>query len=373
MWNKNLNNRARHSYLMAPFFVWIGFFPLHGNPLNQNTNSAAGIISSQTNQNPVASPPQQTLSVPLNQLSQATQAIVDQVSFNIHADRVEMTTKESMALTLTLSVSKKLSHVPLPEIGPILNKTGFRITNSSEVKERSIDDKIEKSRVYQLAADIEGSYLIPPIEIGFSPDAQTKPVVKSTSQLFVEVKSFLDGENAPKDIKDIAAIIKKPFPQKTAIIMGLAAAGLVIILIGLTWYYRRRKNRSPIYQIIPLYQRTKELLINMQSRELTSMEEICDYYFSMTELFKSYLEERFRFRATDQTTEELAQDLRKLKTLDSPTMQKCLQFFYASDMVKFARELPSADTIRADWQFMDLMIEQTSPAHEKVASDDDDT
>ncbi len=309
--------------------------------------------------------------IPLTLKGEQITPVIDQINFEIITDRVETTTNEPLTLTLRLSYPKDLDKdLNFPEIGTVLNKTGFRITDSSEIEKKQIDNLWQVKKVYTLAADLEGSYLVPPIKISFQLPGEDKPVTKETSQLFIEVKSFLNTEDAPKDIRDIKPIIEQPFPKKFVILSSIAFLVLIFIIIGLFWYIKKRKAREEELEIIPLYQRAMTMLEDIKSRELSNLEEVREFYFSLTELFKSYLEERFHFGATDLTIEELAKDIRNQRILPE-YKEKIWEFLTHTDMVKFAKTQPTRENILSGWGLVHDIFESTSPMEEKEVTEEE--
>jgi hypothetical protein len=61
---------------------------------------------------------------------------------------------------------------------------------------------------------------------------------------------------------------------------------------------------------------------------------------------RSYLEERFQFRAPDRTTEEFLLDLQRTSLLDQAQKDSLGDFLQRCDLVKFARYEPTEAELR---------------------------
>lgn len=138
----------------------------------------------------------------------------------------------------------------------------------------------------------------------------------------------------------------------------IAAAALLGALLWLGWWlWRRRKPRTARAHRVPPDERARTRL-NAALALLDHPERFCT---AVSEITRSYLEERFGLKAPDQTTEEFLADLPKNAELDERHKESLAGFLTGCDLVKFARFEPArADLEALHAAALDLVL-QTAP------------
>ena len=138
----------------------------------------------------------------------------------------------------------------------------------------------------------------------------------------------------------------------------VAAAALLGALLWLGWWlWRRRKPRTVRAPMVPPDERARTRL-NAALALLDHPERFCT---AVSEITRSYLEERFGLRAPDQTTEEFLADLPRNAVLDERHKESLAGFLTGCDLVKFARFEPArADLEALHAAALDLVL-QTAP------------
>lgn len=145
----------------------------------------------------------------------------------------------------------------------------------------------------------------------------------------------------------------------------IAAAALLGALLWLGWWlWRRRKPRTALADGIPPDERARTRL-NAALALLDHPERFCT---AVSEITRSYLEERFGLKAPDQTTEEFLADLPKNAELDERHKESLAGFLTGCDLVKFARFEPArADLEALHAAALDLVL-QTAPVFVAAAA-----
>ena len=145
----------------------------------------------------------------------------------------------------------------------------------------------------------------------------------------------------------------------------IAAAALLGGLLWLGWWlWRRRKPRTARAHRVPPDERARTRL-NAALALLDHPERFCT---AVSEITRSYLEERFGLKAPDQTTEEFLADLPKNAELDERHKESLAGFLTGCDLVKFAKFEPARTDLEAlHAAALDLVL-QTAPAASAVPS-----
>jgi hypothetical protein len=145
--------------------------------------------------------------------------------------------------------------------------------------------------------------------------------------------------NALRDIKPPLAIASPWEP----LLWSLAILLLFLLIVGgivafLLWKFRRR----PAPPMIPAHVRARQQL----EAALAWLHQPKPFVIAISDTLRSYLEERFNFRAPDRTTEEFLLDLQRTSLLDHSQKDSLGDFLQRCDLVKFARYEPTETELR---------------------------
>ena len=164
--------------------------------------------------------------------------------------------------------------------------------------------------------------------------------------------------NAPviPDIREIKPPIE--IPDDWGWLWWLIGA-LVALAVVLFLLYRWKKGKSQIVlpPPIPAHVRARQRL----EEALALLSQPKPFVIAVSDAARSYLEERFKFRAPERTTEEF---LRELKNTDRlmPDQKESLGNFLAScDLVKFAKYEPGEHELRQLHGSALRLVEETEP------------
>lgn len=145
-----------------------------------------------------------------------------------------------------------------------------------------------------------------------------------------------------------------------------AAVALAAVALSL-WLWRRFRRRRPSAApavIIPPHRRAKDRLRSAEGM----MSDPYAFCSLVSDVTRTYLEERFDLHAPDRTTEEFLDELRASPAL-LPEHKSLLELFLSQcDLVKFARAEPAEPELRALLDAALRLIDETSPLGESPAS-----
>jgi hypothetical protein len=169
------------------------------------------------------------------------------------------------------------------------------------------------------------------------------------------------AQDALRDIKPPVAI-----PNVWLYVgIGVAAAVVAALAIGLILYFALRKKPVAIPPVIPPHVRAKQKL----EEALSLIAQPKPFCIAVSDTLRFYLEERFTFRAPERTTEEFLHELQATDRLLPDQKETLGDFLKQCDLVKFARYEPREPELRGLHDSAVRLVEETEPAPIKAGSE----
>jgi hypothetical protein len=158
------------------------------------------------------------------------------------------------------------------------------------------------------------------------------------------------------DIRDI----KPPvfIPNGYEWLWWVAGALALVVLALLIWFLlRKQRQRAALPPpIAPAHVRARQRL-RQALQLLTQPKPFC---IAVSDAARLYLEERFRFRAPERTTEEFLRELGATVLLSNPQKESLGQFLESCDMVKFAKYEPGEAELRELYGSAMRLVDETA-------------
>ena len=130
--------------------------------------------------------------------------------------------------------------------------------------------------------------------------------------------------------------MKEVFPWILGVLL-LVLAGLVV------WYFvKHRKpkvdeNGEPVKgPVIPPYTKAIGDLESLKQQKLWQAGKVKEYYSSLTDIAREYIEGQFKVNAVEMTTDDILKEVRELR-FDEKLYGKLKDTMELSDLVKFAK------------------------------------
>jgi hypothetical protein len=185
-----------------------------------------------------------------------------------------------------------------------------------------------------------GYYAIPPFTFIVNGDTQhpqqTEPIM-----LYVRTVTV----DTTKAFKDIKAPYSAPW-SIVEILPWIGLGALVLLVVGLIIYFivRASKNKKPAPMVIkapPIEAHVKALtaLEELAAKKLWQEGKIKDYHTGITDILRTYLDDRFGINAQEMITAEIMYAMRRTD-VDEELKGKLKQILILADLVKFAKEQP---------------------------------
>lgn len=176
--------------------------------------------------------------------------------------------------------------------------------------------------------------------------SETVTEVRSTP---LEVRVFappLDAGDKPRDIKQPLDL---PFDWTPVLIWGLVGLGAVGAALTAWLLLRRRQAREVVQEVVPklsvpAHKTALNALRALEKDELWQRGEVKHYYTRISEILRTYLEERYNMLALESTSAEILDELRTYIKQDAPEYSQLSRILETADLVKFAKTEPDADT-----------------------------
>ena len=266
---------------------------------------------------------------------------------------------DQLRYSVTLQGLKDGTALALPDLQAVSNDTltiigGWQL-DTLDRKGRPIHSRNAKAARKAIANgfDLRAGIILAPFEEGTYrlPDV---PVLKDRDTLIfsgleMQVKT-MPVDTATFVIHDIKGQINYPVTFKEVlpwVLGGLAAAGLIALLVWLIIRARRRKAearkpKEPAY-IVALRELDK-----YRSDKYWAPERQKTFYSGITDALKAYMDDRFGVDAPEMTTAELFAALKGDKDITPQMYEDLKELFERADFVKFAKYIaPDEDNSKA--------------------------
>jgi hypothetical protein len=244
-----------------------------------------------------------------------------------------------LLLTIDLPTDAPAGMVSWPVLGDTL-------INQLEVVRKGSVDSVQDAaglhltqRIFLTSFDT-GHWAIPPFTFVVSGSP------RETRPLLIEVRNVALDD--PKVQRPAKTIYEVPFSigywiraHLVELLAGLGA--LVLIIAGLFYLTRKRKTvPAPVVEapMEPVHLRTLRSLRELDASRLWQQGEHKAYHSRITDLLRSYIEERYQVPAMESSTDELLQEL-GVSPMNNEQRTHLENMLRLADLVKFAKAKPT--------------------------------
>ncbi|HRY32795.1 MAG TPA: hypothetical protein P5531_07480 [Bacteroidales bacterium] len=221
---------------------------------------------------------------------------------------------------------------------------GIEVVSVSEIDTLAASDASTLKLLQQIRITSfdTGIHEIPPFPFFSEGGAEPGDLLTVTNELFLRVNTVpVDTALAIKDIKGVMAL-----PLTFWEVFRWILAGLAVLIIALgVWYYfyRKRKNKPllliPARPALPPHLAALEALEKLRIDKLWQAGLIKEYHTRLTDIVRTYLEQRYHLPAPEMTTWEILEGLEPHR-LPGGAIDNLTAVLQLADLVKFAKEQP---------------------------------
>lgn len=139
---------------------------------------------------------------------------------------------------------------------------------------------------------------------------------------------------------------------------------IVLIMTPIViWVIKKLKSDEPI----KILQKPKEPahviafrnLQNLKDKKLAEKGRAKDYYSELTEIIRTYIEQRYNVQALERTSTEILEDFETAKILDYEMFGDLQKLLYLADLAKFAKYIPATDTNTRNFDLAYNFVDKT--------------
>jgi hypothetical protein len=262
----------------------------------------------------------------------------------LDSSKIRIGEQVKLDIYFNYNANQKDFKVQWPQIGDTL--TGKIEVISVSTIDTMIPDKNNPSTIVQhqqliVSAYDSGYFAIPGFKFILNNDTNN---VLYTQTLLLEVHTIPTDTSATK-LKDIKPILNEAFNWKwyvNYIYWGVGFILFILAIILITIYYtKKNKNKisEPEKPKIPAHITALASLEKIKEAQEWKVGNTKEYYSSISETIRQYIEERFNVNALESTTDEIMLSFRT-QVVDHISKEKLQQLLQLSDLVKFAKMTP---------------------------------
>ncbi|MBE0641874.1 MAG: DUF4381 family protein [Bacteroidales bacterium] len=274
----------------------------------------------------------------------ASQAIKGQAVLRLVLDTPAIRIGEQVNALLILSDVEYPAATRMPELHDTL-------TAGIEVLEQGTTDTVKNEngfftlrRQYRITSFDSGSYVIRGLQAIMLQSGDTILVTAPPVDFDVFTVSVAEED----ELRDIHGPLKIPISWKEILPWILLLVGALLLVLAFRWYIKHRKSGRPMITIfnkpgIPPHQIALTALEALRRKKLWQEGRYKEYHSELTEILRTYIDERFGIPAMEMVSWEILDALEEVHELNRSQMSGLLEMLTLADMVKFAKAIPLAD------------------------------
>lgn len=218
------------------------------------------------------------------------------------------------------------------------------------------------NKTYGLTQFDSGQYVVPQQKININGK------LFSTDSLQIEVRDVV-VDTTEQNLYDIKPVIEVEKPSegfpKWLLYGGLSF--LIIASILYVLFFRKSKSDREAAQKLPPFEEAILHLAALDKEELLTNNEYKKYYSELTDVLKTYLDEKVYDNALESTSDELIERLELLRDsgklpISKEIIVELAKVLQTSDLVKFAKSQPDDGTARVDRSIIEKVLHETKQA-----------
>ncbi len=261
---------------------------------------------------------------------------------------------DKFTYTITVKAQKNIE-VEFPQILP-KNLAGFAVKDFGSTQKGLFGKKIF-TQWYLLDTYVSGEQTIPAGVIKYRSKGAKDWEELSIPEVKVEVKSVLDAAANKAELRDIRG--PKSFVEKMWLYALIGLGVLLLIGAVIAFIISNKKRLVHLAPLVPAHIIAYEALAALEKKGYIRKGQTQAYYTELSDIVRHYLENRFKIRAPEMTTEEFLVKLKEDSVLSLEHKGLLREFLVNCDLVKFAKYLPAEQEANLSFSSARKLIDQT--------------
>ncbi len=158
------------------------------------------------------------------------------------------------------------------------------------------------------------------------------------------------------------------------IVLALVILGLIALVI---WLIIRYKNNQPIKILEkpaePAHIIALRRLNELKEKKLDQQNKIKEFYSELTDIIRTYIEQRFRIPALERTSGEIMKSFESARILNDDEVKLLNEILFVADLAKFAKHKPTPDINANNLQKAFDFVEKTKQIIEQNTENQENT
>ncbi|MCB9572972.1 MAG: DUF4381 family protein [Kofleriaceae bacterium] len=235
--------------------------------------------------------------------------------------------------------------------------------------DRTADGGTRRVDTYELGAPMSGRHRLPPFRVvihdgraGAGSDAGVAagPIEVLTEEIPLDVGAVL-ADRTDRSLGEPAGKLPTRVGAVSWIPGAIAGAAALALVVGGVFGWRAWRARVVRRSQETAWEQAMRHLAELEARGAPDAATADAWFVELSMVVRRYVEERFRVRAPELTTEEFLQEARRLGALTGPHRELLGQFLEECDRVKFAGYRPDADESMAALRSARGFVDDTRP------------
>ena len=245
--------------------------------------------------------------------------------------------------TYTISVQHDPDiHPAAPELTP---PKGLEFIEKGENSPQPINGQTVHEYWYKFRVDDTGTLTFPATPVLFNapaPNEKGKTIQGTilTTESSLQVQSLLAIPGREKGIHDIKPLEEFPTPWTHYFWITLGGLALLVVCYLLWRKWKSRTSNAQTGQsVAPALtpeERAFKDIQTLKEKKLLQIGRIQDHYFEVSEIFRRYLESRYKFPAQEWTTEEITAHFKYFPDINDNLKLQARAILTETDRIKFA-------------------------------------
>ena len=281
------------------------------------------------------------------------------VTLTLRVDNESPTIADKIKLEVEMTAEEDYQITP-PNMGAKLG--GFEIADASKTQpELTAEGSLRETQTFVLEPFLSGEYTLPSLRYQFQKKGAEEVHEILTEELVLTVSSLLPDAAENLEIHEIGEPVALPRPKLNWKLWVLILAGLILLAILGFILGRRLPKGVRKKKVTPAHMIALAALRELEKEGSPAPGASKDYYQKISDILRSYIENRFGLSAPERTTEEFLEELQSGSEFNAQQQSLLQDFLKHCDLVKFASHTPSEGDIKRTFDSCENFIVETKP------------